>query len=763
MTAMDNLQQYELIFNHYQGYLALLSPQGEILKINQETLELQEKSVSEVQGQHIGVLAKNELELALLSQSLKTVNDSGESTQLELTRKTSPETSHINLSFTALKDNSGTISNILLQGQSISDDQFSQEQLADKQKLISEETLLRSILDKTADGILVLNPEGQILFKNSVYEEIFAINHFPQIIDGYTVGDIFNFYDLDSDTLLSLEERPFWLALNGKEISNYEEVVKLKNTLPEEFASIRELFGKSKTISVSARAVKNANNTVSSVVLSITDITSIRAMQAKAILERQIRLAFENTFVGVAVLNEKGIISQANPAFSNMLGYNEVDGLPFQGFTYPRNLSLEQFLLGDETSDTNTTYIEKQLRHENGSIVDVMLTKSVSYNDNNGVQNTIIHFLDVTENNRLTAALDESQQNYKSIFNSQLDSVIVTNISGKIININPSAIDLLGYSSQEIVGEDFWTLFSTQAQEDKLAVFNAFCDNDRERLHTDSISYLRKDGQNFAAETVRFSVYHNNGQRLGYTWIIQDISQRKSAEIALTRFNQRLAASREEERRRLARELHDGIVQDLIGFSYELANIESQYVDETYSVEIKHIRNSLTQSIKQLRIFISDLRPVGIEEFGFKSALESYIALLERDKQDVIAFPEIQQNVLTTTDLPLPVNLCLFRTAQEALTNITKHAKATNVTIELTSIDLPEGQHLELKIQDDGIGFVPPDNLHVFAQAQSFGLVGINERVDLVDGHFFLDSKAGEGTTLKIQVPYEPGAVSTVS
>lgn len=758
---MDN-QQLELIFKHSQGYLALLTPQGEILKINKETLALQDKSFAEVQGQHIGVLAQNELELTLLSQSLNSVINSSSPENLEITRTTAQDTTYIQLSFTALTDDTDTIANILLQGHTLSKEQVSKQQQIVEQALASDPNLLRSILDKTADGILVLDPKGQLLFKNSVYEEIFAINSFPQIIKEYTVGQIFDFYDVETDDLLPLEKRPFWLALNGTEVSDYEQVIKLKDALPEEFAAISSVFKKPKTISVSARAVKDSNDVVSCVVLSNTDITEIKeAIEAKTALENRIRLSFENTFVGIAILDAKHTIVQANPAFSDMLGfdYGDIDGLPFQGFTYPRNLSIEQFLSGDPVAKSTSNYTEKQLRHENGSIIDVILTKSVTQ-DANDQQNTIVHFLDVTENNRLSAALAESQQNYKSIFNSQLDAVIVTNISGKIININPSAIELLGYNSEEIDGQKFWSLISTQEQEDKLAIFNAICENDKERLHTDSISYLRKDGKSFPAETVRFSVYHNNGQRLGHTWIIHDISQRKSAEIALVRFNQRLAASREEERRRLARELHDGIIQDLLGFSYELANIENQDVDNIDSFEAKHMRAAVTQSIKQLRIFISDLRPVGIEEFGFKSALESYIALLERDKQDVVDFPDIQQNVISTSDLPLPVNLCLFRTAQEALTNITKHAGAKNVTIDLSPIELPEGRHLQLTIQDDGIGFETPENLQVFAKAQSFGLLGVSERVELVGGHFSLESQVNKGTTIKIQVPYEHSEVT---
>ena len=701
-------------------------------------------------------LSINELPLGLAIKGQE-VEDFEEFVQLkdnsplELTGLTNFQSKSLSASSRVIREKNGEIVSIVISYTDIS------EKKKLEQKFIEEQTFSNVVLNNTADGIFAFDTEGKLILSNSIARELFYFDHHPEI-QTLTADSIFEYYNLDETRKFSKEEIPFYLGLQGKEVKNFELLMKLQDNLPDSLSELRNIF-QPKYLSISTRIITN-DNAPAHIVLSYSDITEqTKATQAQAVLQERFSHAFDNAVIGIAIFSSRGIILEANQSLCSTLGYeqDELLGKSLADITHPDDMTLTEILFSEiESGISNSIYYEKKLKHKKGLPLDSILGISVSRDSEEQINYIIAHILDVTENNKISKALALSQKNYQSIFNSQLDAVIVTNLSGKILNINPSAVKLFGYNIEDIDGLMLWELFS--AKEDRLALFENLYAEDQEKIHTDTIRYTHRNGDAFPAETVGFVIYDGDGKRLGYTWIIQDVSEKKIAEITLARINQRLAVSREEERRRLARELHDGIVQDLMGFSYELASLEGLldrkddfYVDVD---DLKDMRSKLTNSIKQLRSFISDLRPVGLEEFGFQSALESYVALLERDRQSMRAFPTITLKVDDVGELPIPINLCLFRSAQEGLTNIIRHSKAKNVTISL-ALKQSKELTLVLTIKDDGIGFKVPEDINDFSDTQNFGLIGINERVTLMDGQLAIKSQKNKGTTLTLTLPYE--------
>lgn len=223
---------------------------------------------------------------------------------------------------------------------------------------------------------------------------------------------------------------------------------------------------------------------------------------------------------------------------------------------------------------------------------------------------------------------------------------------------------------------------------------------------------------------------------------------------------QRLAQSREEERQMLARELHDGVVQQLIGLSYQLQqqarHATNDLADDAARVlqlrtGLSEIEQEVMSVAEALRGVIADLRPPGLEEYGLTAALEGYISQIERDHEADV--PEITLDLDESgTELPLAVSLTLFRAAQEAIWNVLKHAHALHVTIRLHLTD----DEATLTVTDDGDGFQMPSRLTALAQDNHFGLVGMSERVELVGGHLTVDSRLNDGTTLTVTIPLKP-------
>ncbi len=220
---------------------------------------------------------------------------------------------------------------------------------------------------------------------------------------------------------------------------------------------------------------------------------------------------------------------------------------------------------------------------------------------------------------------------------------------------------------------------------------------------------------------------------LGVMWIVSDISKQKETQAALDLSNRKLAESREMERTRLARELHDGAVQNLLAVSYRMKD--------------KALKEEVMQVVSQLRALISDLRPPGLKEFGLEAAIEGLLAKMKRQAAGECG--ELLLKCKKLEGLPESVAICLFRVVQESMTNVFRHARAHRASIFLEG----ESDEVRLRISDDGVGFEVPRDLTELAAQERFGLAGLKERVELVNGSFSICSSPGEGAHLEVVIP----------
>jgi len=225
----------------------------------------------------------------------------------------------------------------------------------------------------------------------------------------------------------------------------------------------------------------------------------------------------------------------------------------------------------------------------------------------------------------------------------------------------------------------------------------------------------------------------------------------------LIRAHQQLLYVGEQERRQLARELHDNAVQQLLGISYQVVALQRkpycpQFVEsqnlEKSDPRLDSLRQEILRVTTQLREMIGELRPAGLEEFGLGSVLESYIHKIQR--QVGRASPQIEIEIEQNgQELPEPVGICLFRVSQEALRNTLKHANAKHIRLHLSSNE----NEVVLNILDDGCGFTLPERLSDLAQMNHYGLVGIAERVAWVNGRLDIQSQPGQGTRILVRIP----------
>jgi signal transduction histidine kinase len=253
------------------------------------------------------------------------------------------------------------------------------------------------------------------------------------------------------------------------------------------------------------------------------------------------------------------------------------------------------------------------------------------------------------------------------------------------------------------------------------------------------------------------SVMHDaDGRPACLYGIMLDISERKRVEAELADVRQRLADARDAERLRLARDLHDDAIQQLLGVGLLIdesqqrlaACTDVETVAVVQAVVLQRMRAAVQAVDMQLRGVIGELRPAGLDTLGLTAALESYVAGLRHEGGP--ALPAIVLDLDPSgAALPRPIALCLFRAAQEALHNAIRHAQARQVRLHLRL----DGTSASLCVRDDGCGMGQALNVNALIAAGHYGLAGIVERVAEVGGHLTIDSVPQQGTTLTVIVP----------
>ena len=222
----------------------------------------------------------------------------------------------------------------------------------------------------------------------------------------------------------------------------------------------------------------------------------------------------------------------------------------------------------------------------------------------------------------------------------------------------------------------------------------------------------------------------------------------EEAENNLRRLSRRLVQTQEVERKSLSRELHDEVGQMLTALRIEVGNLQSiKNADEaTFCGHIEGIKQLSTDAMRVIRDLAMGLRPSMLDDFGLAPALEWQ----GREFSRHTGVPAAVTVDGTLDDLPETHRTCIYRVVQEALTNCAKHAKAKNVRVTVHG----RGESVEAVVADDGVGF------NTALRVGGLGLMGIDERVQELEGTLRIISQPGRGTTLRVQIPVKHGEVS---
>jgi PAS domain S-box-containing protein len=327
------------------------------------------------------------------------------------------------------------------------------------------------------------------------------------------------------------------------------------------------------------------------------------------------------------------------------------------------------------------------------------------------------------------------------------DAIISKDVNGVIRTWNAGAQRLFGFTSEEAVGQSITIIVPPELLGEENQILGRLRDGEHiDHLETNR---LTKNDSRINVSLTIYPVRESQGRIIGASSIARDISERQRADQVLkgAELSGRLLTMQDQERRRIARELHDGLGQLLAAIGINVGQVmkEKANLSPATARYVEENSRLVEQALSEIRTLSYLLHPPMLDELGLSSALKSYAAgFAERSKINV----DLELN---TDPGPLPKNheLCLFRIAQECLTNIHRHSGSAKAIVRLARTS----SGIELEIKDEGCG-LDKDIQAKLASGESVGVGfrGMQERVRQIGGTLTVQSN-GHGTSVIVALP----------
>lgn len=358
------------------------------------------------------------------------------------------------------------------------------------------------------------------------------------------------------------------------------------------------------------------------------------------------------------------------------------------------------------------------------------------------------------------AELAASEARKTAILESALDSIISMDHEGKIVEFNPAAEKMFGYSSADVIGKSLAELIIPAHLREKhrrgLAHYLATAEGsviDK----TLELTGMSADGSEFPVELTVTRV-ELPGPPL-FTGYLRDLTERKQAEAERWRSFEvlqktdeerrtllaHLVTAQEEERKRIASNVHDDSIQIMAAVSMRLGMLRGRLSDPDQLRQIQKIEEVVQLSIGRLRHLLFRLAPPALEREGLVSAIRTYMEEAFGEEEGV----DCQLESELKSEPPRGIRTLVYRIAQEALSNVRKHAQARRVRARLEEKD----GGLLVSIRDDGVGYSPADSER--PQPGHLGVVSMRERAEMLGGWFRIEGTPGSGTTVEIWVRWD--------
>jgi len=339
------------------------------------------------------------------------------------------------------------------------------------------------------------------------------------------------------------------------------------------------------------------------------------------------------------------------------------------------------------------------------------------------------------------------------LFESAMDAIITVDESQRVVLFNAAAEKVFLWPRAAVLGKPLDMLIPERfrgAHVKHIERFGRGGDTSRRMERQTVLAGLRANGEEFPIEA-SISQHVEQGKKR-FTVILRDVTERMRADAALQRSQRELRelaalsqSAREQEKSRIARELHDELAQSLTALKMDLAWMAQQLPtgESALSDKVARMQTMLDTTVTSMRRISADLRPLMLDDLGLAAAVEWLVDSF-RERNAIECELDMASDDL---ELQEPHASCVFRILQESLTNVARHSHASIVRIALRR----SGGEIGLTVTDNGHGFSPVAP----RKPNSYGLMGLRERAYLVGGKVRIDSAPGHGVRIDVRIPLE--------
>ncbi len=610
-----------------------------------------------------------------------------------------------------------------------------------EQNLRESETRYRELQENSLQGVFVFQ-DGRIIYSNQAVTESF----------GYTSEELTSFSEAEILQFIYPDDR----TAVKKRLERHPEEVGASDSY-----SLRIFHKNGELHRLEVRSVQINFQGKPAVMTTTIDVSEIKKVEAELRESEMIQRTIVNASDAmVFMVDTNGRILSSNEKFINHMHLNAetVVGASIYAII-PKSVAetrIAHFTLVFMTGKPVTFVDSREGIWFENSFYPIL-------DDNGKVAHIVVFIRDITENRRVTEALRASEEQYRQLAEAAPDLIFIINEEGVIQYVNSFGAQFLGKAPRELVGQPRRQFFPSETNDHQ--------ESSIRRVFQTGESISAESAHVFLKKTVWLNTWlvplkNRDGKVVSVLGVSRDITGRKLDEMALQeardRLEERVAertndleasqkklrilaaqtiATQEKERRAISRELHDEAGQALITLQYSLAAIQSE-LPEQEKLARQRLDNSLKiidQTVQHIRELAHSLRPPVMEIGGIDLSLREYC----REQSERTKIP-IQYQGEEVPGLPDEIAISLYRFVQEALTNILKYASATKVKVNLAYTR----KKITLMVSDNGLGMeypIPTDGL---------GLLGIKERLALLDGRLEIHSQKARGTRLVAQVPW---------
>jgi PAS domain S-box-containing protein len=487
-------------------------------------------------------------------------------------------------------------------------------------------------------------------------------------------------------------------------------------------------------------------------------------LQLKA---KQYQQITETSLIGIFQIEPSGKLIFSNEAFAQMIGVTnaKLAGTSFRDLIPNETMAIASRLF-QETLAGNRIHTEFRLLRKDGGELNVLLSAVRTEMPDRTILTGFV--TDITERLKAENELRLSETRYRTLAENAQALIIIIDREDRVEYINSFAANYVNRRPEEIIGQPRSCLFHGDSNEKMKRSLQLAFQGITSRLTENQIDF--PSGQIWLSTSL-VPLLNSTGQVNSVIVVSTDITEikniQKKLEIAKEQLEKRvlertasleasqeqsrklarqIVGAQEEERRRVSRELHDEAGHALVALKYELDSSfrESGMDSDKAMSHFESMMSAINKTMEHIRHLSHSLRPPTLDVAGINLSLEDHCQ--ETSERTGL---KIQYLGLEIPNLPDEIGICLFRILQESLTNVRKHAGATKVNVHLGYQDAT----IRLRIKDNGKGMPEKNN------PDGIGLLGIQERVEILGGNLQLKSQPGKGTLMLVSIPWQNGSL----